>query len=63
MISPDRAKRTVVTTTQRGVRTCLNPTLSRRFLTNDRMLRYKQNGTDLLHILWMGSRAPDEMQG
>jgi hypothetical protein len=39
MISPDRAKRTVVMTTQRGVRTCLNPTLSRRFPTNDRMLR------------------------
>ena len=42
MISPDRAKRTVVLTTQRGVRTCLNPTLSCRFPTNDRMsLRYK----------------------
>jgi len=42
VISPDHAKRTVVMTTQRGVRTCLNPTLSRRFLTNDRMLRYKR---------------------
>ena len=42
MISPDRAQRTVVMTTQRGVRTCLNPTLSRRFPTNDRMLRYKR---------------------
>jgi hypothetical protein len=42
MISPDRAKRTVVMTTQRGVQTCLNPTLSRRFPTNDRMLRYKR---------------------
>jgi len=40
MISPDRAKRTVVMTTQRWVRTCLNPTLSQRFPTNDRMLRY-----------------------
>jgi hypothetical protein len=28
MISLERAKRTVVMTTQRGVRTCLNPTLS-----------------------------------
>jgi hypothetical protein len=28
MISPERAKRTVIMTTQRGVRTCLNPTLS-----------------------------------
>ncbi len=39
MISLNRAKRTVVMTTQRGVRTCLNPTLSRRFPTNDRILR------------------------
>ena len=29
-------------TTQRGVRICCNPTLSRRFPTNDRMLRYKR---------------------
>ncbi len=42
MISPDCAKNTVVMTTQRGVRTCLNPTLSCRFPTNDRMLRYKR---------------------
>ncbi len=28
-------------TMQRGVLTCLNPTLSCRFPTNDRMLRYK----------------------
>jgi len=42
MISPDRAKRTVVMTTQRGVRTCLNPTLSHCFPTNDQMLWYKR---------------------
>ncbi len=42
LISPERAKRTVQRTTQRGVRTCLNPTYSRRFPTNDRMLRYKR---------------------
>ena len=47
-ISPDRANRTIVTTTQRGVRTCLNPTLSRRFPTNDRMLRYPR----LLHTMF-----------
>jgi hypothetical protein len=41
MISPERAKQTVVMTTQRGVRTCCNPTLSRRFPTNDKMLWYK----------------------
>jgi hypothetical protein len=28
MISPERAERTVVMTMQKGVRTCLNPTLS-----------------------------------
>jgi hypothetical protein len=42
MISPARAKQTVLRTTQRGVRTCVNPTLARRFPTNDRMLRYKR---------------------
>jgi hypothetical protein len=41
MISPEHAKPTVVMTTQRGVQTCLNPTLSRRFPTNDQMLWYK----------------------
>jgi hypothetical protein len=48
MISPERAKQTVVMTTQRGVRTCLNPTLSQRFLTNDRMLWYKH----VLHTMF-----------
>ncbi len=42
MITPDHAKKTVQWTTQQGVRTCLNPTLTRRFLTNDRMLCYKR---------------------
>jgi hypothetical protein len=42
MISPDHAKHTVVMTTQREVKTCLNPTLSRRILTNDRMLQHKR---------------------
>ncbi len=42
MISPDRAKRTVVMTTQHGVQTCLNPTLSCRFPAKDRMLCYRQ---------------------
>ncbi len=35
MIAPDHAKKTVQRTTQRGVHTCLNPTLARRFPTND----------------------------
>ncbi len=38
MISPEKAKRTVQRTTQRGVRTCLNPTLAQQFPTNNRML-------------------------
>ncbi len=42
MIAPDRAMKTVQWTTQQGVRTCLNPTLPRRFPTNDRMLCYKR---------------------
>jgi len=42
MVSPEHAKRTVQLTTQRGVHTCLNPTLARRFPTNNRMLRYKR---------------------
>jgi hypothetical protein len=41
MIAPDRAKKTVQLTTQRGVRTCLNPMLAQQFPTNDRMLCYK----------------------
>jgi hypothetical protein len=39
MIAPEKALQTVNVTTQRGVRTCVNPTLSRCFPTNDRLLR------------------------
>ncbi len=42
MIALDCAKETVQWTTQRGVRTCLNATLARQFLINDRMLCYKR---------------------
>ncbi len=42
MIAPERAKKTVQSTTQRGVRTCLNPMLARQFPTKDRMLCYKR---------------------
>lgn len=37
-----RARKTVDVTTQRGVRTTLYPSLSRRYPTNDRMLRYRR---------------------
>ncbi len=40
-ISPSLEKWTITRTTLQGVRTCLNPTLSRCFPTNDRMLRHK----------------------
>ena len=39
-IGLDAAQRTVEVTTQKGVRTILHPTLSRRFRTNDWQLRY-----------------------
>jgi hypothetical protein len=41
-ISLDSAKQTLKVTTQRGVRTTANPSLSRRFRTNDRQLRYRR---------------------
>ena len=36
------ARRTVTATTQRGIRTLLHPTLSRRFRTNNRQLHYRR---------------------
>ena len=41
-IGLDVAQNTIRKTTQRGVRTVLHPTLSRRFRINDRQLRYKR---------------------
>ena len=37
-----QAKNTIKVTTQRGIRTIANPAISRRFKTNDRMLRYNR---------------------
>ena len=45
--SRDVAKRTLDVTTQRCARTSLYPTLSRRFNTNDRMLRYNRISCDM----------------
>ena len=42
MISPQQAQKTITVTMQLGVRTCLNPTMARRYPTNDRMLHYKR---------------------
>ena len=41
-IDPRKAANTVKVTTQRGVRTCTRPSISRRYPTNDRMLRYNR---------------------
>ena len=41
-IGLDVAQNTIRKTTQRGVRTVLHPTLSRRFRTNNRQLRYRR---------------------
>jgi hypothetical protein len=51
MISLQCAKHTVVMTTQRGVRTCLNPTLSCHFPTNDQMLH-------VLHTVFSNTMSP-----
>jgi hypothetical protein len=55
MISLEHAKQTIVMTMQRGVRTCLNPTLSWRFPTNDRMLWYKRELHTMFCKLFAGS--------
>ena len=47
MMSPEKALQTINVMTQRGVRTCLNPTLSRRVPTNDRHLRDRCLPADL----------------
>ena len=41
-IPSDRAKTTVLATTQRGIRHVTNPSIMRIFLTNDHMLRYNR---------------------
>ena len=46
-IGVDAAQRTLDATLQRGVRTVLHPTLSRRFRTNDRQLRYRRLSHDM----------------
>ena len=43
----ETAKRTLDKTTQRGVRSVLNPTMTRRYRTNDRQLRYHRLSHDM----------------
>ena len=42
LVLPEVARRTLEQTTQRGIRTISNPSLSRRFRTNNRQLQYKR---------------------
>ncbi len=59
MIAPDCTKQTVQLTMQRVVSTCLNPMLAQRFLTNDRMLCYKQlPHTTITDTLFAGTGTP-----
>jgi hypothetical protein len=58
MIAPEKALQTVNVTTQRGVRTCVNPTLSRRFPTNDRLLHSPDSRTICLQIRWWQGQSP-----
>ena len=43
----DTARQTIKVTTQRGIRTVANPSISRRFRTNDRQLRYNRLRADV----------------
>jgi hypothetical protein len=73
-ISLDSTKQTLKVTTQRGVRTTANPSLSRRFWTNDRQLRHcrlrcdmyvplrKHICPDLCNTIWLVPRLPNEGQ-
>ena len=42
-----KAKRTLNVTTQRGMRSIVNPMLSRQYRTNDRQLRYRRLRADV----------------
>ncbi len=46
-IGTDAAKRTVEATTQRVIRSVAHPSLSRRFRTNDRQLRYRRINAEM----------------
>jgi hypothetical protein len=46
-IGLEAAKRTIEKTTQRGIRSVANPSISRRFRTNDRSLRYRRLKTNV----------------
>jgi len=59
-IPPSKAKKTVQVTTQRGIRTIAHPSLSRRFRTNDRQLRYRRLPSDM-YTDTMFSKVPSQL--
>jgi hypothetical protein len=59
-IGLETAKQTLKVTTQRGVRTVLHPSLSRRYRTNDRQLQYRRLGVELFSDTMEPTRAHDE---
>jgi hypothetical protein len=55
-IGLEAATRTLKKTTQRGIRTTLDPTLDRQFRTNDRQLRYRRLPTTLFADTLLASK-------
>ena len=55
-IRKEKATPTVLATTQRLVRSLLEPTLNRRYKTNDRMLRYFRIQTDMFMDIYFASK-------
>ena len=56
IIRKEEATTTVLATTQRLVRSLLEPTLNRRYKTNDRMLRYFRIQTDMFMDTYFASK-------
>ena len=52
-IGLEAAHCTLECTTLRGIRTVLHPSLSRRFQTNDRQLRYRRLGHDIFGVTFL----------
>eukprot|EP00970_Alexandrium_tamarense_P016340 scaffold6369_cov118-Alexandrium_tamarense.AAC.1 len=61
-ISPDKALRTTRVTTQRGVRHVTNPTLTRRFRSNDRQRRYNRIPHVMFSDTAFSKELPDEAE-
>ena len=56
VIRKEEATTTVLATTQRLVRLLLEPTLNRRYKTNDRMLLYFRIHTDMFIDIYIASK-------